>query len=108
MRKVLTDEIRNERCNAAALGLYNASVSNDKTNVITDEELTLVRASNLAERSYQEVFRLQDPKQAFEKLDKQYVERKKALNDYNAKDDEYTIATEILYKRLGRKLPKNK
>ncbi|MGL6039043.1 MAG: hypothetical protein ACRC0E_09195 [Soonwooa sp.] len=28
MRKVLTNEIKNERCNAAALGLFNASVVN--------------------------------------------------------------------------------
>ncbi|MGX9985859.1 hypothetical protein [Soonwooa purpurea] len=29
MRKVLTNEIRNERCNAAALGLFNASVGSE-------------------------------------------------------------------------------
>lgn len=32
MRKVLHKDIKNERCNAAAFGLFNASVSSDEGN----------------------------------------------------------------------------
>lgn len=42
MRSVLYSEIRNERCNAAALGLFNASVT-DRSGVDENANLERVR-----------------------------------------------------------------
>ena len=63
---------------------------------------TLIRANALARRSYDEYFKISDPKKAMETLEKQYINR---LNSLDGRKDEYILATEILFKKLRRKLP---
>lgn len=97
MRNILNSEIKNERYNAAALGAYSASVGTD---YISE------KAKLLAERSFDEFIKMSDPAMAIKNVEKQYLERKVALLGTNVKD-EYIIATELLYKKLGRELPKD-